>query len=63
MSIKFRKVCGYYEDGAKVIVTGNTEDECRELLLLEPQTRKHGHLLYFTGVTDEDYVEGIRRVG
>lgn len=56
------KVCypwmmyGEYEDGAEITVGGFDEEDC--MCKLTNLIDKHGMLTYYTGISDEDYVDG-----
>lgn len=50
------KMYGEYEDKSDYIVYGENEEEC--MMKLIELMEKHGKLIYYTGVSDEDYVAG-----
>lgn len=50
------KIAGEYEDGYKVEVSGNDEEECVGKLISIMDV--HGKLEWYSGVSDEDYVDG-----
>jgi hypothetical protein len=47
---------GRYADDEEIIVGGNDEEDCM-CELIEKQ-KQHGNLVWYSGVTDEDYVDG-----
>lgn len=51
-----RKMVGRYADDEEIIVGGNDEEDCM-YELIEKQ-KQHGNLVWYSGVTDEDYVDG-----
>lgn len=50
------KMYGEYEDGSDYTVGGDSEEDCMQKLI--DQIEKRGMLIYYTGVCDEDYVNG-----
>ena len=50
------KMYGEYEDGSDYTVGGNSEEDCMQKLI--DQIEKRRMLVYYTGVCDEDYVNG-----
>lgn len=50
------KMVGRYADDEEIIVGGNDEEDCM-YELIEKQ-KQHGNLVWYSGVTDEDYVDG-----
>ena len=54
------KVWGIFEDSFDAIVCGNTEQECMEKLC---NISGHGNLVWYSGLTDDDYIDGeLRRL-
>ena len=50
------KMYGEYEDSFEVMVNGFDDEDCMTKLI--NLIDKHGNLVYYTGVCDEDYVGG-----
>lgn len=50
------KMVGRYADDEEIIVGGNDEEDC--MCKLIDKQDKHGNLIWYSGVTDEDYVDG-----
>lgn len=50
------KMIGRYEDDEEIIVDGGSEEECMWKLcnLID----KHSNLVWYSGYSDEDYVDG-----
>lgn len=52
------KMYGEYEDGEGLYVYGHSEEDCMEKLC--DKEEEHGSLVFYTGVTDEEYCAGER---
>lgn len=50
------KMVGRYADDEEIYVGGQDEEDCM-YELIEKQ-KQHGNLVWYSGVTDEDYVGG-----
>lgn len=50
------KMVGRYADGEEIEVVGSDEADCVEKLCSLEE--KHGNLVWYSGVSDEDYVNG-----
>ena len=50
------KMIGRYADDEEIYVGGQDEEDCM-YELIEKQ-KQHGNLVWYSGVTDEDYVDG-----
>ena len=51
---------GEYEDGYSTTVGGYDEDDCMSRLIKIHDSGKHGDLIFYTGVNDDNYVDGER---
>ena len=51
---------GEYEDGFSAYVGGYDEYDCMSKLIKMHDSRDHGDLVFYTGVNDEDYIDGER---
>ena len=50
------KMIGRYADDEEVTVGGQSEEDCMYKLIEKQE--KHGDLIWYSGITDEDYVDG-----
>lgn len=50
------KMVGQYVDGQEITVGGNDEDDC--MYKLCKLQEKHGKMTWYSGYSDEDYVDG-----
>ena len=50
------KMYGEYSDGYDTEVFGHNEEDCLEKLV--ELCDEHGDLTYYTGVNDDDYIDG-----
>lgn len=50
------KMFAEYQDGSELYFFGNSEEDC--ICEIASQQERHGELRMFTGVNDEDYVDG-----
>lgn len=50
------KMVGQYVDGQEITVGGNDEDDC--MYKLYRLQEKHGKMTWYSGYSDEDYVDG-----
>lgn len=50
------KMVGRYIDDAEIIVNGNDESDCMKRLI--DLQNYHGKLTWYSGYSDEDYVNG-----
>lgn len=50
------KMVGRYEDDEEIVVGGCDEEDCMYKLI--KLTEKHGRLVWYSGVCDEDYEAG-----
>lgn len=50
------KMVGEYEDGTELEVYGYDEEDCMESLI--NKEHKHGKLVWYSGVNDNDYSNG-----
>lgn len=50
------KMVADYEDGERLYSYGNSEEDCMEELL--EQMEQHGNCTWYSGCSDEDYVDG-----
>lgn len=50
------KMYGEYEDGTEIVVGGFNEYDCMDKLCY--RQREHGELMFYTGINNEDYVDG-----
>ena len=50
------KMAGRYADDEEIIVGGYDEEDCMYKLISKQE--EHGILTWYTGVNDEDYVDG-----
>lgn len=50
------KMIGRYADDEEIYVGGQDEEDC--IYELIEKQKQHGNLVWYSGVTDEDYVDG-----
>lgn len=50
------KMVGRYADDEEIIVGGYDEEDCMYKLIAKQE--QHGELVWYTGINDEDYVDG-----
>ena len=55
------KMAGRYEDDTEIEVGGFDEEDCMCKLIEIHDSGKHGNLVWYSGVTDEEYIDGERR--
>ena len=49
---------GEYADGYECYKGGLNEEDCMRKLIAVENTGNHGSLVFYTGVNDEDYING-----
>lgn len=52
------KMAGRYEDGTEIEVGGMDEEDCMSRLIDVHNGGKHGNLEWYSGVSDDDYIDG-----
>ena len=52
------RMYGEFEDGARIEVIGHDEEHCMAKLIEVHDSGKHGALVFYAGLTDEEYVDG-----
>lgn len=53
------KMVGEYTDGEEIFVGGFDEEDCMYKLIHKQES--HGKLTWYSGVTDDDYIDGELR--